>query len=80
MSETPALELRGLSVRLGRREVLKRVSLTARFGEVTAILGPNGAGKSSLLRAVAGVIPGYARDVAADRLDAATFMYKQLAR
>lgn len=29
---------------------------------------------------VAGVIPGYARDVAADRLDAATFMYKQLAR
>jgi iron complex transport system ATP-binding protein len=37
---------------------LKPISLTAHFGQVTAILGPNGAGKSSLLRAVAGVIPG----------------------
>ena len=58
MSEAAALALRDLSVRLGRREVLKKISMTARFGEVTAILGPNGAGKSTLLRAVAGVIPG----------------------
>ncbi len=58
MPEAAALELRGLSVRLGRREVLKQISLSARFGEVTAILGPNGAGKSTLLRAVSGVIAG----------------------
>lgn len=58
MSEVSALEVRNLRVRLGSREVLKRVSLRAEFGRVTAILGPNGAGKSSLLRAVAGIIDG----------------------
>jgi len=58
MSEPAALEVADLSVTLGRRQVLKRVSLRADFGQVTAVLGPNGAGKSSLLRAVAGVLDG----------------------
>ncbi|MFT3928115.1 MAG: ABC transporter ATP-binding protein [Myxococcales bacterium] len=58
MSEPAALEVRELSVQLGQREVLKRVSLRAESGQVTAILGPNGAGKSSLLRAVAGILDG----------------------
>ena len=50
--------MRNLGIRLGRREVLKHVSLRAEFGRITAILGPNGAGKSSLLRAVAGILDG----------------------
>lgn len=53
----PMLKARGLTVRRGRAEVLRRVDLDLRRGEVTAILGPNGAGKSTLLAALAGILP-----------------------
>jgi iron complex transport system ATP-binding protein len=56
MSESRAFEVADLSVTLGGRPVLEKVSLHARYGEVTAVLGPNGAGKSTLLRAIAGLV------------------------
>lgn len=56
MPEGHALEVRNLCVRRGPREILRGVSLEARFGEITAILGPNGAGKSTLLRALCGLL------------------------
>ncbi len=39
----------------GASRALRRVSLTARKGEVTCILGRNGVGKTSLLRAIFGL-------------------------
>jgi urea transport system ATP-binding protein len=39
----------------GASQALRRVSLTARKGEVTCILGRNGVGKTSLLRAIFGL-------------------------
>ncbi|MFJ4822156.1 heme ABC transporter ATP-binding protein [Streptomyces bacillaris] len=50
---SPAVEAVGLSVRLGGRQVLDAVDLTAHTGEVVALVGPNGAGKSTLLAALA---------------------------
>src|SRR5579871_6839784 len=41
----------------GASHTLRRVSLSARKGEVTCILGRNGVGKTSLLRAIFGLTP-----------------------
>src|ERR1700751_4136873 len=52
----PVIELSGLSVRFGRREILwgRRTSLSARS---LGLLGPNGAGKSTLIQALLGFCP-----------------------
>lgn len=49
------LRVSGLSLTLGRREVLNGIDLAFARGRVTALLGPNGAGKSSLLACLAGL-------------------------
>ncbi len=51
---TAVFEVRGLSVRYGRRVVLDGVSLSVPRGAVYALLGRNGAGKSSLVRCLLG--------------------------
>ena len=45
---------KNVSVRIGRKDILKDVSLTIRPGQTTAVIGPNGAGKTTLLRILAG--------------------------
>jgi ABC-type multidrug transport system ATPase subunit len=49
------LDVDGLRVRLGAREILGGVSLSVRTGEVLAVVGPNGAGKTTLLECIAGL-------------------------
>jgi ABC-type multidrug transport system ATPase subunit len=51
----PGLTFDGLSLRLGRHEVLSDVSLDCPSGSVTCLIGPNGAGKSTLLALAAGL-------------------------
>lgn len=51
------LEIRGLSVRAGGREILSGIDADIRCGEVTALIGPNGAGKTTLLQAILGLVP-----------------------
>jgi iron complex transport system ATP-binding protein len=49
------LEVRGVRLAYGPREVLHGIDFSLAKGERVALLGPNGAGKSSLLRCIAGV-------------------------
>jgi branched-chain amino acid transport system ATP-binding protein len=51
------IEARDLVKRYGERVALKRVSLTARRGELVAVIGPNGAGKTTLFNVVTGIYP-----------------------
>jgi iron complex transport system ATP-binding protein len=46
-----------LSLTIGKKQILRDVSFTARAGEVSAIVGPNGSGKSTLLKALVAELP-----------------------
>lgn len=49
-----ALEIKGLTARLGDLEILKGIDLAVPFGEVHALMGPNGSGKSTLTHVLMG--------------------------
>lgn len=51
------LRLREVSIRLGGRPVVDRLSLDLQGGSLVAVVGPNGAGKTSILRALVGLLP-----------------------
>jgi Fe-S cluster assembly ATP-binding protein len=52
---TPVLlQVRGLTARIGDRNILKGIDLTVRAGEVHAIMGPNGSGKSTFAKVLSG--------------------------
>lgn len=55
--DVPAIELTDVTKSFGPVSVLKKVSLTAYPGRVTALVGDNGAGKSTLIKGLAGVQP-----------------------
>ena len=51
------LDLADVDLHYGAAQALRRVSLTARPGEVSCVLGRNGVGKTSLMRAITGQHP-----------------------
>jgi urea transport system ATP-binding protein len=51
------LTVDAIDLHYGAAQALKRVSLTAKAGEVTCVLGRNGVGKTSLMRAIVGHQP-----------------------
>ena len=50
------LEVRNLSVRYDKAQILNGLSLEVGAGEFVGVVGPNGAGKSTLLRAISGLV------------------------
>ena len=54
MSDTPAIELRDLTLGYDRHPVVHHVTGDVAQGELIALVGPNGAGKSTLLKGIDG--------------------------
>jgi len=54
VSDTPLLELRGITKSFGSVQALSDVDFEVRPGEVMALVGDNGAGKSTLIKCIAG--------------------------
>lgn len=75
----PTLELVGVSVRLGKRQVVQDVSAGVAPGRWLSVVGANGAGKSTLLRAVVGLVR-HQGIIRLEGLDSATLNARQRAR
>src|SRR5436305_7285536 len=54
VSDTPLLELRGITKSFGSVQALTDVDFEVQPGEVMALVGDNGAGKSTLVKCIAG--------------------------
>ena len=52
---TPVIELAGLGVRFGQRDILQNLNVTL-TGRTIGLLGPNGAGKSTLINTLLGFV------------------------
>ena len=66
LTEAPApalLEIAGLSVRFGRQEVLRDITLAIPEGQTLVILGESGCGKTVLLKTMIGLIRPTTGDV-----------------
>jgi iron complex transport system ATP-binding protein len=51
------LHVKGLGASIGKRPILRDITLDCEAGQVLAIVGPNGSGKTTLLRALTGDLP-----------------------
>lgn len=76
---TPIIETDALSVLIGAKPLLDRISVSIAPGETIAVVGPNGAGKSTLLRALSGELATSSGAVRLKGRDPSSFRSQELA-
>lgn len=50
------IEIKSISKKFGKLEVLKNVNLSCKKGECIALIGPNGCGKTTLIKSILGMV------------------------
>ena len=80
MNSAKGIELHGVHVSLGGREVLTDISVTLHPGAVTGLMGPNGSGKSTLLRCLFGAVRPRSGRVEVDGDDLGALDRQEVAR
>jgi urea transport system ATP-binding protein len=56
-TDTSLLQVSDISVAYGQSQVIDRLSMSVKQGEIVAILGLNGMGKTTLMKALIGLLP-----------------------
>jgi iron complex transport system ATP-binding protein len=74
------VRLAAVDVALGRRVVLRGVSVDVSPGELVVVVGPNGAGKTTLARAIAGLVAPSAGQVSCFGVDPSRTRRREIAR
>lgn len=64
VSQQVPLQVRALEAGYGKKSILRGIDIALAPGEGVALIGGNGAGKSTLLKAIAGLIPALAGEIA----------------
>lgn len=60
------LKIHDLSFSYGKKQVIQKLSLDVKQGEIVAVMGPSGCGKSTLLQLVAGLLKPDSGKIEAD--------------
>lgn len=68
-----------MHVSLGKKEILKGVSLSTEEGKVTGIVGPNGCGKSTLIKTTFGICPYTEGNILVDATSVKDYSPRKLA-
>ncbi len=55
MSDTPRLQVRGLTKRFGGLLAVKDIGFDIQAGEILGLIGPNGSGKSTVMKLIMGI-------------------------
>ncbi len=76
----PTIEIADFSFSIGRKVILKDVSLTVRDGEYLAIIGPNGAGKTTLLKCIDRIYTGGTGTIKVDGRPLGRYSQRELAK
>ena len=63
---TNLVEIKGLTKRYGKKEVLQDLHLTIGSGQIIGLLGPNGSGKTTLLKTIVGLLQDYSGSILID--------------
>ena len=50
------IEIKNISKKFGKLQVLKNINLSFNTGECIALLGPNGSGKTTLAKSILGMV------------------------
>ncbi|GKW46285.1 ABC transporter ATP-binding protein [Planococcus sp. NCCP-2050] len=56
MTEKPIVQIKNLSKTIGKKNIIKNLSLDLYKGQITGFLGPNGAGKTTTIRMMVGLM------------------------
>ena len=79
-ARTPLVEVRGFSLELGGKRILREVSLSVADGEYVSIIGPNGAGKTTLLKCIMRILAGGTGDIRVAGRPIGSYTQRELAR
>ncbi len=77
---SPSIEVRGFSLELGGKRILRDVSLAAEPGDFISVIGPNGAGKTTLLKCLDRMLHGGTGTIAIKGKPLAAYRQRDLAK